>query len=153
MMSCLSHRHTPAVQFTATRAERDQAASITHNPGQSNEIPDTRLMGKTTFDADNNCNTHKMTSIVWDTPSNHFIWRMDHFYSTCGVYWDGNKSYERQLSHNMVLGGDFPSGVIVDQKNGRLVFPDGRWMAGATGEMYTAQDAKVSDLVGTVKSC
>jgi hypothetical protein len=44
------------------------------------------------------------------------------------------------VAHGEMLSADLAPGAVVDQINQRILFADGRWMDGPTGDLYNAHD-------------
>lgn len=87
--------------------------------------------------------------IRWDAETRQF--QMVHLMATLpqyedkikksysGTYETINQAFTIPLRHGEYLMGGFSPGLAIDQVNGRLLFADGRWMDGPTGDLYSPQ--------------
>lgn len=125
-----THISSKHIRFGSTRAERDEAFA---KGGQG--IPDERYV-TTASEQHLQANSYFVTrkkALVWDTPSAQFIYRCENFArqflkNRCDV-----------TSEELTIPGNtmWDDGVFVDQMNKRLLLPDGRWIDGPTGELYS----------------
>lgn len=109
--------------------------------------PNCRILGHSTAVAEGGNHYRHHLMILWDKAKSLFKVVEEFFY----LDFQKTKSYipctttdhEMVLNHGEVLGADFIEGAIVDQLNQRILLPDGRWIDGPTGDIYTAQDVLI----------
>lgn len=119
-----------SIGFGSTRAERDDAFA---KGGQG--IPDERyvITGYSRLLKNTDYAVTEKKALVWDTAADQFIYRTETF---------SRKFAENRLditSEELTIPGNtmWDDGVFVDQKNKRLILPDGRWIDGPTGDLYS----------------
>lgn len=141
------------VQFGSTQQDRGKAAMDWRVP-----MPQVRLLGQSRgFLAGNFI--LQQDAVVWDVDAQQFCLRLD-FYNNAKINDDdGSRPYERPLNHGEVLPGTLVAGAMVDQVNKRITLPDGRWIDGPTGNIYSvhgdlliAKDPKLQPLQPEGKS-
>lgn len=87
---------------------------------------------------------HVSEAIVWDEQLNHFVLRGESYYINSNVY--GPRQDKRSLEQGLAGRLTLDNGIFVDNQNKRLIFPDGRWIDGVTGEQYTVHGEPLSQL-------
>jgi hypothetical protein len=132
------HRHTQVkeIQFASTRTERDEA--IAKGAG---DIPDVRHYLK--IDVQNSTRWQEnlqgmhwqRDAIAWDSELQGFVYRKEIFDQFGNGKRQERKSTENPFSHNAWIGQQ----VYVDATNKRLILPNGCFIDGPTGKMYTCQ--------------
>lgn len=124
-----------ALQFRGTKESRNSEA---RKEGM-HLLSDIRLEGRSQFTASDGKNRHHFKSLVWDTNQKQFVERVD-IYNTAHGWTD---CYERPVFHSRMLSDDYVAGAIVDQVNQRIILPNGQWIEGPTGDIYTVQNTVV----------
>jgi hypothetical protein len=121
------------IQFASTRAERDQALS----KGPS-DIPDVRYylnIDVQHCDSWGSAMRYKREAFVWDSEQQGFVHRTEMFSQFADGRREKAKVTENPLLNNTVLSQQ----IYVDVENKRLLLPNGYFMDGPTGKMYTCQ--------------
>jgi hypothetical protein len=119
-----------ATFFSGTRKSRDAEAKK-----GLQQLSDIRLEGRTQYARSDQYVRDEFKALVWDTDSNRFVERFDVYSDTPEL----KSSSEREVYHSRVLNGDYVSGAVVDQVKQRIVLPDGGWIDGPTGDIYSVQ--------------
>lgn len=119
------------VQFGSAQADRSKAAQDWRTP-----MPEVRILGQS--HGFMMCNfALQQDAVVWDVDTQRFCLRLDFYSNTKQKQDNGNDPYERPLNHGEVLPGTLVAGAMVDQVNKRITLPDGRWIDGPTGNIYS----------------
>lgn len=133
------------LHFSSTRDERNAACRSDANYAIRPAMPDARMLGRTHMMRRRGYDSGYVVkeSIVWDTPNKRFALRHDQFFQRT---WGDSYSYEEFLPHQAVLSDSFVAGAVVDQEHSRIYLPDGRWIDGPTGQVYTVHGEPLAKL-------
>lgn len=121
------------IQFASTRAERDEAL----RKGAS-DIPDVRQY--LNIDVQQ-CNSwgeamrYQREALVWDSEQHGFVYRTEMFSQFSSGCREKAKSTENPMVNNTVLSQQ----IYVDSENKRLLLPNGYFMDGPSGKIFTCQ--------------
>lgn len=80
--------------------------------------------------------------IIWDKVKSIFKLRIE-TYGLHKTHRNNRFNAEREMVHGEMLGGDFIPGAIVDQKQKRILLPQGGYLDGATGDVFTTQGTRI----------
>lgn len=100
-----------------------------------------RMMGRCRNFSVESAEYFSRLSVVWSQEKQGFVQVEEQCYynkdkKTYGT--PGPVGLNFDLRHGSVLSGDFVAGTLVDGANKRLILPDGRWIDGPTGNIYSA---------------
>jgi hypothetical protein len=132
-----------SLQFESTRSERDKhfSQNLAGIPGAC--FLKTTIEGMQYGTGRYEALRHVSEAIVWDEELNHFVLRGESYYSTT-TYKEPKE--KRAVEQGLVGRLTLDNGIFVDNPNKRLIFPDGRWIDGVTGEHYTVHGEPLSQL-------
>ena len=130
---------TPTLRFSSTRAERDSATQK-----YEGGLPGARIVlsqQKENENLDRHSSLHSLKTIVWDSEISGFSLRTERF-------WQYNSDKERKG----ILVSELPyrtscltpEGYFLDQEGQRIILPNGNWIDGPTGKLYTCQGVLIS---------
>ena len=121
-----------SIGFGSTRAERDTA----FNTGGLG-IPDERYVQITSeqYLSANSYFVTRKTALVWDTTTDspQFVFRIENYARRF------KEDRAAVISEEFTIPGNtmWDNGVFVDQTRQRLILPDGRWIHGPSGELFS----------------
>jgi hypothetical protein len=125
------------IQFASTRQERDQAL----NKG-AGDIPDVRHymnLDVQQCEGWGSAMRYQREALVWDSEQQGFVYRTEMFSQFPDGRRERAKATENPLVNNTVLSQQ----IYVDAENKRLLLPNGYFMDGPSGKIYTFQGVDV----------
>lgn len=121
------------IQFASTRAERDEAL----RKGAS-DIPDVRQYLNIDVQQCNSWSEamrYQREAIVWDSEQHGFVHRTEMF----SQFPDGSRKSFKATENPMVNNTVLSQQIYVDSENKRLLLPNGYFMDGPSGKIFTCQ--------------
>lgn len=137
-------------RFSSTRTERDAATSQFEGG-----CPGARLILSQTLesdDSDDKSTKWRMKTIVWDSDKQYFLLRSERFWQ-----FNAEKKKTRggvvvsELSY--LTNCQLSDGYFIDQDAKRIILPNGNWIDGPTGKLFSVQGNPISGEDRFQKEC